>query len=245
MKDFVPGMVFALLATGLLFSCATVPVDSPLTVKDRDAVIGNVDAEFQINRGSSREVIIATAHDRLLTRARLLYGNNVEIRNVEITRRAALGAVMHGEDKITARGTVISLDIQMARARAGTIEHALREVRRVLPADARVWLHNNATTDRSLANDAVDNMTSAFIRDNITVVERGLINLIATEQGIHLDGIVADNDFISIGNAAGANTIVVVAIAGTGVLRRLNVRVLDIATGTVRMQSDTGEAWGW
>jgi len=49
MKNFVPGMVFALLATGLLFSCTTVPVDSPLTVEDRDAVIGNVDAEFQIN----------------------------------------------------------------------------------------------------------------------------------------------------------------------------------------------------
>ncbi|MCL2194067.1 MAG: hypothetical protein FWB78_11835, partial [Treponema sp.] len=227
-----------------LISCATAPADRPLTAEDRDAVIGNVDAQFQVSMGSSHDVIVATAHVRLLERARLLYGNNVEIRNVEITRRAALGAaLMHGEDTIVARGTVISIDIQMARARAGTIEHALREIRRVLPVDARLWVHNGATTDRSLANDTADDITAAFIRDNITVVERGLIDLIALEQGIHLDGTVADSDFISIGNAAGANTIIVVVVAGTGALRRLNVRVLDIATGTVRMQSDTGEAW--
>jgi len=237
-------MISALFAVGFLFSCATAPVDRPLTAGDRDAVIGNVETEFPINRGSSREVILAAANSRLLEKARMMYGNNVEIRNVEITRRAALGAaLMHGEDMIRARGAVISRDIQMARARTGTIEHALREVRTVLPADARVWLHNNATTDRSLANDAVDDITSAFIRDRITVVERGLLNLIAAEQGIHLDGFVTDGDFVSIGNAAGANTIVVVGITGTGVLRRLNVRVLDIVAGTVRMQSDTGEAW--
>jgi len=236
-------MVSTLLTVGFIFSCATAPADRPLTAKDRDAVIGNVDAEFQVSIGSSREVIMATAHSRLLERARLLYGNNVEIRNVEITRRAALGALMHGEDTIIARGTVISINIQTARARTGAIEHALREVRRALPVSARVWLHNNATTDISLANDAIDDMTSAFIRDNIIVVERGLIDLIATEQGIHLDGTVADSDFISIGNAAGANTIIVVGIVGAGTLRRLSVRVLDIATGTVRMQSDTGEAW--
>jgi len=188
---------------------------------------------------------MAAAHDRLLARARSLYGDSVDVRNIEITRGAAsLGAVlMHGEDMVTARGVVISLDIQTARARAEATEHAGREIRKVLPAGARVWIHNNATADRGLAGDAVDDMTAAFIRDNITVVERGLIDLIALEQGIHLDGTVVDSDFISIGNAAGANTIVVVDIARAGILRRLNVRVLDIAAGTVRMQSDTGEAW--
>jgi len=244
MKNFAPEMGLALLAAGLLFSCASAPTVRTLTAEDRDAVIGNVDVEFPVNMGSSREVIMATAHDRLLTRARLLYGNNVEIRNVEISRRAALGAaLLHGEDVIRARGAVISLDLQRARAMAEATEHAGREVRRVLPADARVWIHNIAAADRSLADDVVDDMTSAFIRDNITVVERGLIDLIAIEQGIHLDGMVADSDFMSIGNAAGANAIIVVGISGAGALRRLNVRVLDIAAGTVRMQSDTGEAW--
>jgi len=246
MKNFIPKMVLVLLATLLVFSCAATSTGRPLAPEDRDAVIGNVDVEFQIPIGSGRDQIMAIAHNRLLERARQLHGSNVEIRNIEITRgrTAALRTVvMYGDDMIAARGTVISLDIQMARARVAATEHAVSEVQRVLSADARVWLHNNATTDRSLADDAVDDMTSAFIRGNTTIVERGLIDLIATEQGIHLDGTVADSDFISIGNAAGANTIVVIAITGAGVLRRLNVRVLDIAAGTVKMQSDTGESW--
>jgi len=245
MNKIFSKLVFALLPVWLFFSCAVIPVGRPLAVEDRDAVIGNINMEFQVRIGSSREMIMTTAHDILLTRARQIYGNNVDVGDIKITRRAVTFgmALMHGHDMISARGTVISLDIQTARIRMAATGHALKEVRRVLPMDARLWIHNGAATDRGLANDAADDITAAFIRDNVTVVERGLINLIAIEQGIHLDGTVADSDFISIGNAAGANTIIVVAIAGTGTLRRLNVRVLDIATGTVRMQSDTGEAW--
>jgi len=244
-KHFIAKIAFASLAAGLFFSCAALPAGRPLAEEDRAAVIGNVDAEFQMRIGSGREAIMATAHDRLLARARQLHGDNVDIKDIEITRRAAAFgiALMHGEDMITARGTVISLDIQMARARVSATEHAVRETRRVLPVNARVWIHNNAAAYRGLAGDAIDDMTATFIRKSITVVERGLVDLIAVEQGVHLDGAVADSDFISIGNAAGANTIIVVDIAGSGVLRRLNVRVLDIAAGTVRMQSDTSEAW--
>lgn len=245
MKNIVQKILWALLATWGLLSCSATPAGRPLAAEYRGAVIGTVDVVFQIQIGSSRRTIMATAHDKLLERARLLYGNNVDIRNIETTRgAAALGMmVMHGTDMITATGTVISLDLQMARARTRATEYALREVRRVFPADARVWIHNNAIADQGLAGDVIDDMTSAFLRNNITVVERGLVNLIALEQGIHLDGFVPDSDFISIGNAAGANTIIVVDIVGAGALRRLSIRVLDIATGTVRMQSDTGEAW--
>ena len=142
MKNFFPKMVLALLATWLLLSCAVAPASRPLSAEDRDVVIGNVNVEFQIPIGSGREAIMATAHSRLLERARLLYGDNVDIRNIEATRRSAVlaQAMMHGEDVIRARGAVISLELQRARARAGATEHAGREVRRVLPADARVRL---------------------------------------------------------------------------------------------------------
>jgi len=247
MNNFISMAVSALLLAGALFSCAaTPPAGSPLAAEESDAVIGTVSVEFRAPVGSSNEVINVMAYDRLLARARMLFGDNVDVRDIEATRAAAafgMAMMIGGDMTIAARGTVISLDIQAARARAGTTEHALGEVRRVLPAGARVWVHNNATADRGLASDVVDDMTSAFIRDSITVVERGLVDLIAIEQGIHLDGTVADSDFISIGNAAGANIIVVVNISGAGAARRLSVRVLDIALGTVRMQSDTGEAW--
>jgi hypothetical protein len=63
------------------------------------------------------------------------------------------------------------------------------------------------------------------------------------EHNIQMSGIVSDNDFISVGNAAGANTIVVIGITGTGALRRLSVRVLDIERRIPIFQSDTGEKW--
>jgi len=122
-------------------------------------------------------------------------------------------------------------------------EHAIAEVQRTLQAGARLWIHNNATMNIALANDVTDNMVYTFLNAGYTVVERQLIDLIALEQGLHMDGSVADGDFVSIGNLAGANTVIVIGVSGSGPARRLQVRVLDIETGTVRMQSGTGVAW--
>jgi len=122
-------------------------------------------------------------------------------------------------------------------------EHALSEVRQVLPAVARLWIHNDAATDHGLVNDVIDNMTSAFLRSGVLVVERQQIDLIVAEQNLHLDGSVSDRDFVGIGNLAGANTIVIIGITGVGHARRLQVRALDIATGTLLMQSGTGSEW--
>lgn len=121
--------------------------------------------------------------------------------------------------------------------------HAIGEVGRVLPHAARVWIHNDATANQGLANDVIDNMLSAFISRGIPVVERQMIELILAEQNLHMGGSVSDADFVSIGNLAGANTIAIVSITGTGAARRLQVRVLDIETGTVTMQSGTGSEW--
>ena len=121
--------------------------------------------------------------------------------------------------------------------------HAIDEVERVLPQDARVWVHNTATTNQGMVNDVIDNMIHTLIGSGIPIVERQLIDLIAAEQELHLDGTISDSDFISIGNLAGANTIVAVGITGAGAARRLQVRVLDIETATIRMQSGTGALW--
>jgi len=121
--------------------------------------------------------------------------------------------------------------------------HAISEVGRVIPSAARVSIHNSAAASQGLVNDVIDNMISTFLQSGVPVVERQLIELILAEQNLHMDGSVTDGDFISIGNLAGANTIVIVGITGAGAARRLQVRVLDISTGTVVMQSGTGSEW--
>jgi len=121
--------------------------------------------------------------------------------------------------------------------------HASEEIRKVLPANTRVWIHNNASADQSMVNDVIDNLTSAFLRNGITVIDRESISLIMAEQNFQMGGYVNDNDFVSIGNIAGANTIVIINITGTGAARRLQIRVLDIEKGIPIFQSDTDESW--
>ena len=121
--------------------------------------------------------------------------------------------------------------------------HAASEVQRAVSAPARLWIHNNTTFAEALVNDVIDNMTAALLNSGFTIVERGMIDLVLAEQNLHLGGAVADSDFVSIGNLAGANTVVVINMIGTGGARRLQARVLDIETATLRMQSDTGVAW--
>jgi len=121
-------------------------------------------------------------------------------------------------------------------------DFASGEIQRALPKNARVWIYNDSVKD-TLAVAVVDNITSDFISKKISVVDRQNTKLIEAEQKFNISGYVSDNDFLSIGNAVGANTIVVIGITGTGSLRRLQVRVLDIEKSVPIMQSDTSEKW--
>jgi hypothetical protein len=63
------------------------------------------------------------------------------------------------------------------------------------------------------------------------------------EQNFQMSGYVKDEDFVSIGNAVGANVIVSIDITGTGSMRRLQVRVLDLEKRIPIFQSDTSDGW--
>ena len=127
---------------------------------------------------------------------------------------------------------------QMERVAA----HADNEIQRVLTHNAKVWIYNNAQGN-VIAEAVIDNLTARLINRGTELVDRDSAALIEIEQRFQLSGMVSDNDFVSIGNAAGANTIVIVGITGSGDMRRLQLRVLDIERAVTIMQSDTSEAW--
>jgi hypothetical protein len=120
--------------------------------------------------------------------------------------------------------------------------YAIEEIQKVLPKNAQVWIYNNAVKN-PITTAVADNITSDFIKKKIVVVDRQNMKLIEAEQKLQMSGYVSDKDFVSIGNAAGANTIVVIDIIGTGAARRLQVRVLNLEKGVPLMQSDTSEKW--
>jgi len=119
---------------------------------------------------------------------------------------------------------------------------ASEEIQKVLPKGAKVWIHNNAANN-SITAAVADNITSDFLKKGISVVDRQNAGLIEAERKFQMSGYVSDNDFVSIGNAAGANTIVVIDISGTGAGRRLQVRVLNVEKSIPIMQSDTSDKW--
>jgi len=119
---------------------------------------------------------------------------------------------------------------------------ASEEIQKVLPSESIVWLHNSSPGN-TMVEAVFDNITAGFIRKGIPLVDRQNAALIEAEQKLQVSGAVNDAEMVTLGNAAGAKTIVIIGITGTGAMRRLQVRVLDIERGVPIMQSDTDERW--
>ncbi|MDR0486816.1 MAG: hypothetical protein LBG91_01080, partial [Treponema sp.] len=67
--------------------------------------------------------------------------------------------------------------------------------------------------------------------------------LLQAEQKFQTGGNVSDQEILSIGKAAGANTLVTVSVVQQGNNQRLQIRVLDIERGVPLMQSGSGKEW--
>jgi hypothetical protein len=121
---------------------------------------------------------------------------------------------------------------------------ASEEIRKFLPQGAKVMIYNT-TPDNENATVVLDNITAGLIKAGISVVDRDRLSaaLIQEELRTQMSGAVSDDDIVRIGNAAGANTIVLLGVEGSGTLRRLRVKVLDVEKRSPIMQSDTGEMW--
>ena len=137
----------------------------------------------------------------------------------------------------------IAAEYQDARSQTERVAaHASNEIQKILPANAKVWVYNNSINN-VMADAIVDNITAGLLNRGVDIVDRDNLALIEAEQLFQMSGYVSDNDFVSIGNTAGANVIVIAAVTGTGDMRRLQLRVLDIERGVPILQSDTGSAW--
>jgi hypothetical protein len=122
-------------------------------------------------------------------------------------------------------------------------DYAIEEIQKILPVGAKVWVFNNSKEEKDLASTIVDEITAGLIKKGVVVVDRKSNRLIQAEQNFQMSGYVSDDDFVSIGNAEGANTLAIVAITGVSSLRRLQLRVVDIEKRTNILQSDSSDNW--
>jgi TolB-like protein len=122
-------------------------------------------------------------------------------------------------------------------------DFAISEIQKVLPIGAKVWVFNNSKEEKDLASTITDEIIAGLLKDRVVVVDRRSSRLIQAEQTFQMSGNVSDDDFVSVSNAVGANTLAIVAITGVSSLRRLQLRVVDIETRTNLLQSDTSDNW--
>jgi len=127
--------------------------------------------------------------------------------------------------------------------RERTVSVAVSEIQEYLPPGSRIWLYNSSTIEPILANAVVADIYAALLREGVSLVDRDSARLRAAEMELQMMGMIRDEDIVNIGNAAGANIIVEVSIEGTGGMRRLQIRMIDIETGIPVMTSDTSERW--
>lgn len=120
---------------------------------------------------------------------------------------------------------------------------AVRTLLTKLPKDAGTAVLNISGAETALAGAIADGITYGLQQAGVPIVNWEYTSLVDAEKQYQLSGNVGDEDLVSIGSAAGIHTFVLVGITGMGSLRRLNVRVLDVARNTVIYQSPQSEDW--
>ena len=125
------------------------------------------------------------------------------------------------------------------------VNHASGELLRLVPSESRVWIHNRAVgRDQGVASGIADDLISRLLQNGREIVDRESAELIAREHGFQLSGDVRDADVLSVGHQLGATHLATVNITtAAGNVRRLQLRVLEIETGRLLLQSDTGNDW--
>lgn len=123
------------------------------------------------------------------------------------------------------------------------IARASDEIFTLLPQNAKVWIYANGKNEPTLAAAINDGISSALIKNGVTLVDREHARLIEMEQNFQMSGYVSDDDVVSIANAAGATILITVSVSGSGAVRRLQLQVIDIERRITLLRSDASEEW--
>jgi TolB-like protein len=107
-----------------------------------------------------------------------------------------------------------------------------------ITAETKLAVLNNSRNERDLAEAVTIGIIHGLQSKNITIVERGRNQaLTAAERDYQLTGNVSDDDIVRIGHEAGVNAFALVSVIGSGAVRRLSLRILDVEQNTIIYQS--------
>jgi len=117
------------------------------------------------------------------------------------------------------------------------IEEALSEAIQLafrdIAGSSRIAVFSISTADNTLRDYVLNETEVRLFNQGFRIVDRTHLETIRREQGLQYSGEVDDVTSVNIGKLAGARYIVTGSVDGTGMLRRLRLKVLDTETAEV------------
>ena len=122
------------------------------------------------------------------------------------------------------------------------IESALRKAtntvistlqREAIFGEAIIAIINISSGDSEVSEFIAGELEYILVNNAFIVVDRSQLDILRQEQNFQLSGDVDDNSAVQIGKIAGANIAMMGSISGSGSMRRLRLRALNIQTARV------------
>jgi F0F1-type ATP synthase assembly protein I len=142
--------------------------------------------------------------------------------------------------KITATGDVVEYSSVAGSSRnilnnlQGAMAKISEDLIETLPARARVAVLSVGSSNRTLSENAVDELEFNLVDTRkFTIVDRARLDQIRREQNFQMSGDVSDDSAVSIGNMLGADIVIVGTINTTDSGGRITIRALDVQTAQI------------
>jgi hypothetical protein len=132
---------------------------------------------------------------------------------------------------------VIAQEEAAFAGRANGLEGALQQSARALAGSLNrqeiIAIVGISSPDKDTAQFVVEELEIALVKNRFNVVDRNTLDRIRREQQFQLSGEVNDDSAVSIGKFVGAKVVIVGSISGSGTLRRLRLRALNVETALI------------
>ena len=167
--------------------------------------------------------IVAMRHIYSITLPSLLGGST----SMLIGRKVRLTQVSANEfDRRTATSA--------SRGIEGAVIRASERLIPDLPRGAAVAVIGISANDNETSESAVDELEYQLVKASLfRLVDRKQLDLIRSEQAMHMSWEISDESAVSIGKMVGASIAITGSVSGSGSSQGLTLRVLNVETGII------------
>jgi hypothetical protein len=124
------------------------------------------------------------------------------------------------------------------------VQNAARNVSDRLPSGSKIAITNISAADPDDSVFAIEELSTELVKiskegeKEYTIVDRRSLDAIRAEHKFQLSGDVSDDTIVLIGHFLGADVVVTGSITGMNEFRRLRVKVLDVKTARLLIQTN-------